>query len=44
MRTMTRLRGFFSVFLSFAIGEIETKFKSLTEGVYFEGVFMVLNE
>jgi hypothetical protein len=31
------------VLLSFAIGVIETKFKSLTVGVYFESLFMVLS-
>jgi hypothetical protein len=41
MRAMIRLRGFFSVLLSFAIGVIETKFKSLLAGVCFEGLFMV---
>jgi hypothetical protein len=38
---MTRLKRFFSVFLSFAIREIEAKVKSLLVGVYFEGLFMV---
>lgn len=38
---MTRLKRFFSVFLSFAIREIEAKVKSLLAGVYFEGLFVV---
>jgi hypothetical protein len=38
---MTRLKRFFSVFLSSAIREIEAKVKSLLVGFYFEGLFMV---
>jgi hypothetical protein len=38
---MTRLKRFFSVFLSFAIREIKPKFRSLLAGVYFEGLFVV---
>jgi hypothetical protein len=38
---MTRLKRFFSVFLSFSIAVIETKLRVLAVGVCFEDVFMV---
>jgi hypothetical protein len=38
---MTRLKGTFSVLLSFSISAIETKFRFLAVGVCFEGLSLV---
>jgi hypothetical protein len=42
--SMTRLKRFFSVLLSFSILAMETKFRFLAVGVYFEGLCMVSDD